>query len=751
MIFFDTESRVQIDITDEDIQKTLAGEKLEKDHELYLICASFTRRSKSGGYNDEWKDYYPEPDQEIDFREQFWIDVDSFVGKKKRCFMFAHNAGYDVIASGCIPALLKRGYRVQAFSDSNPFFLKLARYTDDDPKKGVDRSLCIVSSTNYYQFSLAKLGECFGVPKTEIDYETGDIKEAIPYCRNDVLILKTAMLAFIDFIKSEQLGSFAMTIAGQAMNAFRGRFLKQDTIFIHKDEASLILEREAYAGGRNEAWRIGQINDPIYYCDVNSMYPAVMKNNVFPVKLLTHRKRGTVKELQQFIDRGQLIIARVIVKADHPIYFKKAGKLIFPVGEFRTTLSTPELIRAIKDKAIVKVEQFNVYEAGQIFEEYVDYFYNRRLEAKAKKDDVRTLLYKLFLNSLYGKFGQKSLNWEKVGEAPADMIKAETIINVRTKERRVYKVFGGSRFVKVSKPIGQNDAYNAFPAIAAHVTAYARMLLWNYIETAGQENIFYMDTDSIFCNEIGYNRLAAAGYIDGKVLGLMKLEEDHPLPGIYINGCKDYKLGDHPEKIKGVSKSSKQIKDGQYISVIWRGMSKFIKEGDLSRYKNEMIVKTLSRHYDKGMIAPAGEVNPFRFTNDINEFDQIVKERTEDIRQQLQQLKLYMKQEKEFRDPAIELVIKMKGLKADLNGAYREELSNFNYPYRNFKNGERIDRAVQIINMQLHTEYNANDLLELLYNHTHRREYKAEIKSLEAELKSVRVQDYYKHTEEIPF
>jgi hypothetical protein len=103
MIFFDSESRTDIDISDEQMQKALNGEKVEKDHELYLISACYSRLDKTGEYKDNWKDYHE--NQGDNFKDAFWNDVDHFVGKRKRCFMFAHNAGYDVIATGCIPAL----------------------------------------------------------------------------------------------------------------------------------------------------------------------------------------------------------------------------------------------------------------------------------------------------------------------------------------------------------------------------------------------------------------------------------------------------------------------------------------------------------------------------------------------------------------------------------------------------------------------------------------------------------------------
>jgi DNA polymerase elongation subunit (family B) len=198
--------------------------------------------------------------------------------------------------------------------------------------------------------------------------------------------------------------------------------------------------------------------------------------------------------------------------------------LIFPVGNFETFLSTPEIIYALEHGHIKKVLAINIYEKANIFSEYVEYFYNMRLEAKAKGDEVRTLLYKLFLNSLYGKFGQKSNHWEKVGEADPTEVKLERIYDVDTKKFITVKIFGGGIFRKNDLEEGENESFYSFPAIASHVTSYARMLLWKYIETAGIENVYYTDTDSLFVNLEGYKNLEKANYLNEDTLGLLKLE-----------------------------------------------------------------------------------------------------------------------------------------------------------------------------------------------------------------------------------
>jgi hypothetical protein len=644
LAYFDSESWANTEISEADIEQAKLG-KVESEHKLYLICCTFLRKAKKGGYTERLEDYYindlnPDTwtqDSADHISSSFWHDVDNYIPKGRKLVMFAHNAKYDSIATNCVPALVDLGYTVTAFSDSNPFFLKLSKYSEDIAGNfSTDKSIVILSSTNFYQCSLAKLGDKFGIPKTEIDYEMSSISEAVPYCRNDVLILKTAMTSFINFVINEDLGNFSMTIAGQAFTAYRHRFMNKK-IYIHKSEESLILERDAYAGGRNECWNIGRIDGPIYKLDFNSMYPFRMKTEIYPTKLISYNKHCTIDELKYFIyKRNFLTIANVKVNTDVPVFFKKCGKLTFPVGEFTTTLSTPELKYALEHNMILEVNKVNVYQSADIFSGYIDYFYDKRLEASANEDEILKFLYKLFLNTLYGKFGQKCCNYELIGQADPKVIKEERVFDADVGTEYIIKIFGGSIFKKEPLPDGKNDAFNAFPAISAHVTAYARMGLWHCIEIAGQENIYYMDTDSLFMNKIGYERMVAAGLVDAHRLGAMKLEpiveekkdKDGNIiqpeilisNGVTIKGLKDYKFDEWSKsKIKGVSKNSKYIgqdKDGndQYINQVWRGFAKFIKEGQLNHYKNELMIKTLKREYDKGLIVN-GKVIPFTYKN----------------------------------------------------------------------------------------------------------------------------------------
>jgi hypothetical protein len=650
VIYFDSESEVNITITDEEIERAenrAAGDEfVRKEHNPYLLCATF-RKSRGGKVKRNKRRYFPRrfrgealPLGSHTFLGDFWRDVDAFTHQSTQTVIYAHNAKYDVLVTGALHYLVRdHEYEVTSFSDSNPFFLDLRRVIgEDDEGNERAKTIRILSSTNYYAQSLKKLGEVFNLPKLEFDHEEEfDFDTALVYAERDVDILETSVEAFIDFVEREELGSLAGTIAGQAFLAYRAKFMPENTLHIHNDRNAIMLERRAYAGGRTECFRMGEIPGRVYYVDVNSMYPHVMKNHIYPVKLRTFWKSCSVAQLRNAIS-DHLICADVRVKTDAPVFFYKKERLIFPVGDFWTSLSTPEIIYALEHDLILEVKNVALYEAAYIFEDYVDYFYGKRLEAKDIGDAVHDFLYKIFLNSLYGKFGQRSDHWEEIDTADPARIDQYTVYEYQTKTSTTFRVFGGKVFEKAKAKTEEEavdlESYNSFPAIAAHVTAYARMMLWEYIQVAGRENVYYCDTDSLFVNDEGYQHLWFADLLDNGVLGKLKLEDYGELT---LYGCKDYvfkseRTAKVSEKIKGVSKNAVRLSadhEGRLRFAVtqWGGLPDRLKENDLLSYYNKVIIKTLKREYNKGTVI-GGFVYPFEL-NYKKELEELQKKNQE--------------------------------------------------------------------------------------------------------------------------
>jgi len=152
----------------------------------------------------------------------------------------------------------------------------------------------------------------------------------------------------------------------------------------------------------------------------------------------------------------------------------------------------------------------------------------------------------------------------------------------------------------------EEESAGSHPAIAAHVTANARMLLWSLVADAGRDNVYYCDTDSLLVNDTGLNRLRAR--IDATRLGALKHE------GTYtdweIRGAKDYRFGDKT-KLKGVRPSAEWLDADTVRQEKWSGLKGLLRAGNLDRPTTRLIEKHLSRRYDKGVIGPDGCVSPW--------------------------------------------------------------------------------------------------------------------------------------------
>lgn len=279
----------------------------------------------------------------------------------------------------------------------------------------------------------------------------------------------------------------------------------------------------------------------------------------------------------------------------------KTNKVIFPTGSFETVLTTGELSLALKEKAITKVISVAIYERAKIFSSFIDFFYNERLKAKAEGKSAYDLFFKIIMNSLYGKFGQQMGEWTTIGKC--DPREVDYYSEIISGENYIYKYRKINGLVQRYEK--KSEAFNSFPAISSHVTAYARVKMWQLITQAGMENIYYCDTDSIFVNEQGYKNLSE--HIHKDKLGKLKVEDttDH----LELIGCKNYIFGKY-EKHKGRKKDAVKVDRQSYLQDQWGTLKSLILNKNLEDYKVRKILKTFTNIYDKGTVDKKGNVKP---------------------------------------------------------------------------------------------------------------------------------------------
>ena len=526
----------------------------------------------------------------------FWQFVFAHTEPKRKLWVLARSLVFDFTVVEGWKYLRELSFKLKFFHDSGATSIITVK-----SKMG---SIVFLDIMNWFTESLKKTGERIGIPKLIIDFDTCSDDYLKTYCKRDVEIELENFKRFIKFLEGNSISRLCYTRASTAMAAYLFTHYKR-RIWIHNNEQAISLERKSYHGGRTECFYIGELKDDKYYIlDVNSLYPFVMRNNCYPVKYLKIYKSIPPDSLANLLKTNSAV-AKVLIKTDEPVYAVRHKRTIFPIGRFWVSLTTPELLYALKHNHLKEVGEVVIYEQAKIFKTYVDRFYNLRQEFKSAGVDEYEYICKQLLNSLYGKFGQKAEVWKKIGVCPKEKDRVELCFKAGVGGVGQIRYLLGEVF----ELVGYEECFNSFPAIPAHVAAFARLHLWRLMQQAGKGNYFYCDTDSLIVNEPGLLNLESQ--INAVTLGSLKVV-DSPTK-IVIRGLKDYST-EKITVIKGIRKNALEIREGVYKQEQWPSFKGVLRSGDSNTYKVKEITKTLSRIYTKGYVNPDGWISPLVFS-----------------------------------------------------------------------------------------------------------------------------------------
>lgn len=573
-----------------------------KEQHLRLGVCKYIYMDKSLNITVQRETIFYNTDELMDF-------IFKYIAVKKAAYIFAHNVGFDLMVTSLPTWFRDKGIEVKPYIRNGMVFIWSVK-TD----KG---TLKFINTGNYTPYKLSDIAKDLGMEKLSVDFDTDDEDELITYCRNDVEIIKQLIVRYIRFLDTNKLGSFKMTLASQALYAYRRRF-NTTLPYTHIDESVLDLEEKAYKGGRTDCYHIGEFRDEdYYYVDINSMYPYVMTGDNQPKKRLNTMYAPSEYRVLEMMEH-RYVLAEVTLKTPLPyiatLYNPKEyritnstqiptdGKLIFPTGEFKEYLHYYDLEYAIRHGFIQKIHRAVLYSRGDLFTDYVNFFTEMKINATIEGNKTNRLMAKLFLNSLYGKFGQKYKWFEQLENDNDEIPSFDIVFNAKTKKYHQEFKWFGERWGNFT----DGWVNHSIPVIAGAITARARMLLWEYMELVGFENLYYTDTDSLIVNEEGYKRLQS--YIDPLKLGYLKLEDrsDH----LTINGCKDYKFGDK-RVLKGVPKSAVEVAPNTWKYEQFEGLGQWQRRGMDNKPLIFTVTKVKRTPYDKGIREADGRITPY--------------------------------------------------------------------------------------------------------------------------------------------
>ena len=553
-VFVDTETRGES-----------RGDNVE-EAVLWFGSAAFIRRRTDGKWTrPKWNEFRS--------AGTFWRWVTDLCPGGTRTYLFAHNLGFDITVLDGFNELPSLGWTLtRAVVEDPPTILNWRRGT---------ATLCGLDTLNFYPMPLAKVGAAVGLSKLPMPPRDAAPSTWSAYNRRDVEIVHRAMMEWFSFLQRHNLGNFAKTLPAQAFGAYRHRFMKH-RILIDSNPRALALARASYVGARVEARWNGTIPAPAFLYDVNSMYASVMARTHVPIWLHSHYMRPTTEELSRWLQHYE-VIADVGLEVSAPaLPFRGLERLCFPVGSYRAVLAGPELRYARRRGWVVEAHSAAVYDRAKIFIAYVDYFWLLRTRARLDGDAALDLVAKGFLNSLYGKFGQRGRRFEEDSRADGTKVDIWTEYDLDDGTRETYRQIGDL----VQRFHTAGESHDSHPAIASTIASAARLRLWGLMTAAGLENVLYVDTDSLLVNQTGQERLRS-GYI-GDGLGELKLAAR--VDSGEIRGQKDYTINGQ-RHIKGIKRNARELAPGEFMQESFRGLKGQIKAGDLGR----QLITTVTR------------------------------------------------------------------------------------------------------------------------------------------------------------
>ena len=556
------------------------------EHHLKLICAKILTLHFDGSYEETetvifWRI--------TDFH--FWLH--EITKQYHTLYFVAHNMSYDITTAKIFKFLDIIGSKCIAFNPRHGnYFLHFAnRYS----------RIIIIDSLNWFASSLEKLGKEIKFKKGIMPTKKGISLQWIKYCMRDVDIVSFAMRQLSQYLSQFGLGDLRITRASISFTIFRKKF--HATNMLHVNNLIVLnLEYESYYGGRTEMFRHGILKDqPYFYFDFNSLYPSVMKKNLYSTKLRRHFINSDLAQLKRFI-KNYGCIAKVKIKCDKPFFPKHLdGFTIFPIGTFVTTLTTPELKMALLHNMILKVYSLSVYQQQEIFTDFVEFFHKQKTLHKQQHKKIQTYFDKMILNTLYGKFGQKITSLKKLRGGIEEQYDAYDEVDTEKRTITKIKVINHIKY-KEKKNLVSNYA---IPSIACEVTSYARMKLLDVFLKIGWDHVYYCDTDSILTDIQGkriINKL-----FKGHNLGKLVLENKSNYVELFA--LKDYNFGDRKRR-KSIPFKSKKIKKNTYQYTHFSTTIESMKRNKDHSMITKKDKKTLSRTYHKGIVNDDGTISP---------------------------------------------------------------------------------------------------------------------------------------------
>jgi hypothetical protein len=311
-----------------------------------------------------------------------------------------------------------------------------------------------------------------------------------------------------------------ITLSSLALHIFRLKFYLVDVFPIHipnQNQDNFI--RQGYYGGHTDVYI--PMGENLYYYDVNSLYPFVMKDFPMPGGKPVWYSSLSGIELESMCGFIEAYIeCPETIKRPLLPYRQKDKTLIFPTGVFVGVYYSEELKLAREiGYTVIPLSGYLYEKMESPFKDFVTTLYSSRLDAKNAGNVALSYVYKTLMNSLYGRFG---INPESTTTEICDFERYKFLCRrdgyLILDEQISDTKFIVSYHTNTGKtPESWNPPKNSAIQLAAAITSCARIHMYKHIS---RDDCYYTDTDSVVLGSP-----LPSSLISSSVLGMFKLED----------------------------------------------------------------------------------------------------------------------------------------------------------------------------------------------------------------------------------
>lgn len=354
-------------------------------------------------------------------------------------------------------------------------------------------------------------------------------------------LLLSVYMAYSDWWRVMQCGPWADTSAGLGYSWWR-KTISTKRILIHDNDAAHQAECESVYGGRIQSFFHGLVespafeddgkltpppsfsgtvlHSPLYHVDCRSMYVSLMRDKMFPEKIVS---RFDACDIEYLLSQCQYwcVVARCRVKSVRGAVPFRSGKgMIYPGGEWDAWLTTPEIEACAAAGELLRCEGGWRYKRGKCMERYATEVLRMRRCANVLGDTIGEILAKSVGNALTGRLARRRARW----------VPDDTIPPWQRWGEWVRSPGPDTPAFKCRAISGRNFRFDAdgrriagLTAIYSHLTAWGRCMASEILTVAGPKSCVAWDTDGGWFTEQGMLALTEAGLLGEEAPGKLRM------------------------------------------------------------------------------------------------------------------------------------------------------------------------------------------------------------------------------------